>query len=192
VTHGAPSRSPHPPAGPRHGIRSTTIVAVRRDGKVAVGGDGQVSTGTTVLKHGARKVRRIGEKVLLGFAGSAADGLTLYERLEQKLSEAHGHLPRAVVALAKDWRTDRILRRLDALMVVADRDHLFVLSGGGDIVEPDDGVAAIGSGGPYALAAARALLRHSTLGAEEVAREALRLAAEICVYTNDQVTVEVL
>jgi ATP-dependent HslUV protease, peptidase subunit HslV len=197
VTHGVPSRSPHPPAGPRfpgiaHGIRSTTIVAVRRDGKVAVGGDGQVSTGTTILKHGARKVRRIGEKVLLGFAGSAADGLTLYERLEQKLSEAHGHLPRAVVALAKDWRTDRILRRLDALMVVADRDHLFVLSGGGDIVEPDDGVAAIGSGGPYALAAARALLRHSTLGAEEIAREALRLAAEICVYTNDQVTVEVL
>ena len=151
-----------------------------------------MTAGSTVLKHGARKVRRIGDGVLLGFAGSAADGLTLFERLEQKLSEAHGHLPRAAVAFAKDWRTDRILRRLDALLVVADREHLFVLSGGGDIVEPDDGVAAIGSGGPYALAAARALLQHSTLGAEEVAREALRLAAEICIYTNDQVTVEVL
>jgi ATP-dependent HslUV protease subunit HslV len=144
-------------------VHSTTIVAVRRDDHVAVAGDGQVTTGATVLK-----------------------------RLEQKLGEAHGHLPRAAVALAKDWRTDRILRRLDALMVVADREHLFVLSGGGDVVEPDDGVAAIGSGGPYALAAARALLRHSRLGAEEIAREALRLAAEICVYTNDQMTVEVL
>lgn len=173
-------------------VRSTTIVAVRRDGRVAVAGDGQVTTGATVLKHSARKVRRIGEGVVLGFAGSAADGLTLVERLEQKLSEAHGHLPRAAVALAKDWRTDRVLRRLDALMVVADREHLFVLSGGGDVVEPDDGVAAIGSGGPYALAAARALLRHSQLGAEEIAREALRLAAEICVYTNDLMTVEVL
>lgn len=173
-------------------MRSTTIVAVRRDGKVAVAGDGQVTTGATILKHSARKVRRIGDGVLLGFAGSAADGLTLFERLEQKLGEAHGHLPRAVVALATDWRTDRILRRLEALMVVADREHLFVLSGSGDIVEPDDGVAAIGSGGPYALAAARALLQHSTLGAEEVAREALRIAAEICVYTNTQMTVEVL
>jgi ATP-dependent HslUV protease subunit HslV len=173
-------------------VHSTTIVAVRRDDHVAVAGDGQVTTGATVLKHGARKVRRIGEGVVLGFAGSAADGLTLVERLEQKLGEAHGHLPRAAVALAKDWRTDRILRRLDALMVVADREHLFVLSGGGDVVEPDDGVAAIGSGGPYALAAARALLRHSRLGAEEIAREALRLAAEICVYTNDRMTVEVL
>ncbi len=173
-------------------MRSTTVVAVRRNGRVAIAGDGQVTVGATVLKHGARKVRRVGERVLLGFAGSAADGLTLYERLEQKLSEHQGHLSRAVVALAKDWRTDRILRRLDALLVVADAEHLFVLSGNGDIVEPDDGVAAIGSGGPYALAAARALLRHSSLGAEEVAREALRLAAEICVYTNDQVTVEVL
>ncbi len=173
-------------------MRSTTIVAVRRDGRVAVAGDGQVSVGATVLKHGARKVRRVGDGVLLGFAGSAADGLTLYERLEQKLSEHPGHLSHAVVALAKDWRTDRILRRLDALLVVADREHLFVLSGSGDIVEPDDGVGAIGSGGPYALAAARALLQHSTLGAEEIAREALRLASEICVYTNDQVTVEVL
>lgn len=155
-------------------------------------GDGQVSVGNTILKHGARKVRRIGEKILLGFAGSSADGLTLFEKLEQKLTEFHGHLPRAVVELAKDWRTDRVLRRLEALLVVADREHLFVLSGSGDIVEPDDGVAAIGSGGPYALAAARALLHHSTLSAEETAREALRLASEICVFTNDRVTVEVL
>lgn len=173
-------------------MRSTTVLAVRRDGMVAIAGDGQVTLGNTVLKHGARKVRRIGDEILAGFAGAAADGLTLFERLEQKLTEVRGHLPRAVVALAKDWRTDRILRRLDALLVVADREHLFVLSGSGEIVEPDDGAAAVGSGGPYALAAARALLRHSTLSAEDIAREALRVAAEICVYTNDQVTVEVL
>jgi ATP-dependent HslUV protease, peptidase subunit HslV len=165
---------------------------VRRERALAVGGDGQVSIGNTVLKHGARKVRRIGNDVLLGFAGSAADGLTLFEKLEQKLDAAHGSLSRAVVDLAKDWRTDRVLRRLEALMVVGDRDHLYMLSGGGDIVEPDDGVAAVGSGGPYALAAARALLRHSQLPAEEIVREALRVAAEICVFTNDRTTVEVL
>ena len=159
---------------------------------MAVAGDGQVSVGNTVLKHGARKVRRIGEEIIAGFAGSAADGLTLFEKLEAKLTEYHGHLPRAAVELAKDWRTDRMLRRLEALLVVADREHVFVLSGTGDIVEPDDGVAAIGSGGPYALAAARALLQHSSLSAEEIAREALRLASEICVFTNDHVTVEVL
>lgn len=173
-------------------IRSTTVVAVRRDGRVALAGDGQVTVGSTVLKHGARKVRRAGDSVLVGFAGSAADGLTLYDRLEDKLREARGDLPRAVVALAKEWRADRVLRRLEALLVVADRAHLFVVSGGGDIIEPDDGVAAIGSGGPYALAAARALLQHSSLDAEAVAREALRIAADICVYTNAQVTVEVL
>jgi ATP-dependent HslUV protease, peptidase subunit HslV len=173
-------------------MRSTTIVAVRRDASVAVAGDGQVTSGNTVLKHGARKIRRIGDGVLLGFAGSAADGLTLFEKLEQKLDAFHGNLARAAVELAKDWRTDRILRRLEALMVVADREHIFVLSGSGDIVEPDDGVAAIGSGGPYALAAARALLAHSRLSAEEIAREALRLAAEICVFTNDRVSMEVL
>ena len=167
-------------------------MAVRRDGVVALAGDGQVSVGNTVLKHGARKIRRVGEQVLLGFAGSAADGLTLFERLEDKLAETHGHLPRAVVSLAKDWRMDRALRRLEALLVVADRERLYVVSGSGDIVEPDDGIAAIGSGGPYALAAARALLRHSALGAEEIARESLRLASEICVFTNDQVTMEVL
>lgn len=145
-----------------------------------------------MLKHGARKVRRAGDGVLLGFAGSAADGLTLYDRLEDKLREAHGDLARAVVALAKEWRADRVLRRLEALLVVADRQHLFVVSGSGDIIEPDDGVAAIGSGGPYAMAAARALLRHSSLDAEAVAREALRIASEICVYTNAEVTVEAL
>jgi len=165
---------------------------VRRDGTVALAGDGQVTVGATVLKHGAQKVRRIGDAVVAGFAGSAADGLTLFERLEQKLKEVHDNLPRAAVELAKDWRTDRILRRLEALLVVADRDHLLVLSGGGDVVEPDDGVAAIGSGGPYALAAARALVGHTNLSAEEIAREALRLASEICVYTNDRITVEVL
>ncbi len=180
----------HPGAAPP--VRSTTVVAVRRDGRVALAGDGQVSLGNTVLKHGARKIRRIGEGVIAGFAGSAADGLTLFERLEKKLGETHGHLARAVVALAKDWRTDRILRRLEALLLVADRDHLFVLSGSGDIIEPDDGLAAIGSGGPYALAAARALVRHAPLPAEEIAREALRIASEICVFTNDQMTVEVL
>lgn len=167
-------------------------MAVRRDGHVAIAADGQVTVNNTVLKHGARKVRRAGDGVLLGFAGSAADGLTLYDRLEEKLHEARGDLTRAVVALAKDWRSDRVLRRLEALLVVADRAHLYVLSGSGDIIEPDDGVAAIGSGGPYALAAARALLTHSSLDAEKVAREALRIASEICVYTNDQVTVEVL
>jgi len=167
-------------------------VAVRRDGCVAIAADGQVTVGNTVLKHGARKVRRAGNGVLLGFAGSAADGLTLYDRLEDKLQEARGDLTRAVVALAKEWRSDRVLRRLEALLVVADRTHLYVLSGSGDIIEPDDGVAAIGSGGPYALAAARALLAHSSLDAEAVVREALRIASEICVYTNAQVTVEVL
>ncbi len=173
-------------------MRPTTILAVRRDGMVAIAGDGQVSAGNTVLKHSARKVRRIGDGVLLGFAGSAADGLTLFEKLEQKLDAFHGNLSRAAVELAKDWRTDRVLRRLDALMVVADRQHVFVLSGSGDVVDPDHGVRALASGAPYALAPARALLQHSRLTAEDIAREALRIAAEICVYTNDRVTVEVL
>ena len=159
---------------------------------VALAGDGQVSAGNTVLKQGANKVRRIADGALLGFAGSAADGLTLFEKFEQKLTAYHGNLPRAAVELAKDWRSDRILRRLEALMVVADPEHIFVLSGGGDIVEPDDGIAAVGSGGPYALAAARALLRHSTLTAEQIAREAMRVAGEIDVFTNDRITVEVL
>ncbi len=170
----------------------TTVLAVLRDGRAAMGADGQVTAGQTVLKHGANKLRRIGDKVLAGFAGSAADGITLFERFEAKLSEFRGSLPRAAVALAKDWRTDRVLRRLDAMLVVCDREHLLVVSGGGDVVEPDDGVAGIGSGGPYALAAARSLLRHTDLAVDTVVREALRIAAEICIYTNDRIVVETL
>lgn len=155
-------------------------------------GDGQVTLGETVLKHRAVKVRRVGDRVLAGFAGSAADGLTLFEKFEAKLQEYRGNLPRAAVELAKEWRTDRVLRRLEALLVVCDREHLFVLSGDGNVVEPDDGIAAVGSGGPYALAAARALARHTDLSAAEIAREAMRITAEICIFTNAEITVETL
>ncbi len=174
-------------------IRSTTICAVLRDGHLAIAGDGQVTFDKTVMKHKARKVRRIGDgKVLAGFAGSAADGITLLDKFESKLSEFRGNLTRAAVELAKEWRTDRYLRRLEALLIVGDSEHLFVLSGTGDVVEPDDNVAAIGSGGPYAQAAAAALLRHTQLKAEEIAREALTIAATICIYTNGEITVEAL
>ena len=174
-------------------FHATTIVAVRRDGRVVVAGDGQVSLGNTIMKASARKVRRMADgKIVAGFAGSAADGLALFEKLEAKLKEHGGNLPRAAVELAKDWRTDRILRRLEALLVVADRERTFLLSGTGDIIEPDEGVTAIGSGGPMALAAARALLRHTGLSAPEVAEAAIRIAAEICVYTNQNITVEEL
>lgn len=173
--------------------RSTTILAVRRDGKLAIAGDGQVTFDKTVMKHKARKIRRIGDgKVLAGFAGSAADGMTLLDKFEAKLSEYRGNLTRAAVELAKDWRTDRYLRRLEALLIVGDTDHLFVLSGTGDVVEPDDDVAAIGSGGAYAQAAAVALLRNSTMSAEQIVREALSIAAKICIYTNEDIAVEVL
>jgi ATP-dependent HslUV protease subunit HslV len=172
-------------------IRSTTIVAVRRDGKLAVAGDGQVTFDKTVMKHGARKVRRIANgTVLAGFAGGAADGITLLEKFESKLSEYKGNLLRAAVELAKDWRQDRALRRLEALLLVGDANHLLVLSGTGDVIEPDEGIAAIGSGGPYAQAAADALLRNTSMSAEEIAREALRIAARICIYTNDDIVVE--
>jgi ATP-dependent HslUV protease subunit HslV len=172
-------------------IRSTTIVAVRRDGKLAVAGDGQVTFDKTVMKHGARKVRRVGGgSVLAGFAGSAADGITLLEKFDGKLSEYKGNLLRAAVELAKDWRQDRALRRLEALLLVGNADHLLVLSGNGDVIEPDEGVAAIGSGGPYAQAAADALLRNTQMSAEEIVREALRIAAKICIYTNDEIVVE--
>ena len=172
---------------------STTILAVRRDGKLAIAGDGQVTFDKTVMKHKARKIRRIGEgKVLAGFAGSAADGMTLLDKFEAKLSEFRGNLTRAAVELAKDWRTDRYLRRLEALLVVGDADHLFVLSGTGDVVEPDDDVAAIGSGGPYAQAAAIALLRNTKMSAEEIVREALGIASKICIYTNEDISVETL
>jgi ATP-dependent HslUV protease subunit HslV len=171
-------------------IRSTTICAVRRDGTIAMAGDGQVTVDKTVMKHGARKVRAVaGGKVLAGFAGSAADGITLLEKFEAKMSEYKDNVLRAAVELAKDWRQDRALRRLEALLVVGTREHLLVLSGTGDVIEPDEGVAAIGSGGPYAQAAAMALLAHSNLDASTIAREALRIAGRIDIYTNDNVEV---
>jgi ATP-dependent HslUV protease subunit HslV len=171
-------------------IRSTTICAVLRDGKVAMAGDGQVTVDKMVMKHGARKVRAIaGGKVLAGFAGGAADGITLLEKFEGKMSAYKDNVVRAAVELAKDWRQDRALRRLEALLIVATPEHLFVLSGTGDVIEPDEGVAAIGSGGPYAQAAAMALLGHSQLDATAIAREALRIAGRIDIYTNDDVEV---
>ena len=173
-------------------IRSTTILAVRRDGKLAIAGDGQVTFDKTVMKHGARKVRRIsGGKVIAGFAGSAADGITLLEKFEKKYGE-YKDLTRAAVELAKDWRQDRALRKLEALLIVGTAEHLLVISGNGDVIEPDEGVAAIGSGGPYAQAAAAALLRNTQLAADEIARKALEIAGEICIYTNDNVIVETL
>lgn len=175
-------------------FHGTTIVAVRRDGHVAVAGDGQVTFGNnTIMKQGARKVRQLhGGKVVAGFAGSVADAITLFEKFETKLEEYHGNLQRAAVELAKEWRLDRMLRRLEALLIVADTERVLIISGSGEVIEPDDEVAAVGSGGPYALAAARALLRHTALGARQVAEEALRIASGICVYTNDQITVEEL
>ena len=156
-------------------------------------GDGQVSIGQTIVKAGARKVRKIhGDRILAGFAGTAADAFTLFARFEAKLEEHRGNLPRAAVELAKDWRTDRVLRRLEALLAVADRDHSLIVSGTGDVIEPDDGLIGIGSGGPYALAAARALVVHSDLDAKSIVTEAMRVAASICVYTNDHITVESL
>ena len=167
-------------------------MAVRRDGTLAIAGDGQVTLDKTIVKHGARKVRRIaGGKVLAGFAGSAADGITLVEKFESKFGEFKD-LTRAAVELAKDWRQDRVLRRLEALMIVGNADHLFLLSGTGDVIEPDQGIVAIGSGGPYAQAAAAALVRNTQLGAAEIARKGLEIAAEICIYTNDDITVESL
>ncbi|MDI3538686.1 MAG: ATP-dependent HslUV protease, peptidase subunit HslV [Bacillota bacterium] len=175
-------------------FHGTTIVAVRRGGHVAMAGDGQVTFGNnTIMKQGARKVRRLhGGSVVAGFAGSVADAITLFEKFEAKLEEYHGNLQRAAVELAKEWRLDRMLRRMEALLIVADRERLLIISGSGEVIEPDDEIAAVGSGGPYALAAARALVRHTQLGAREIAEEALRIAAGICVYTNDQITIEEL
>lgn len=171
--------------------RGTTIVAVSRGGRVALAGDGQVTMGATVLKHTAKKIRRLyQDRVLAGFAGATADAFTLFEKFEGKLVEFRGGLRRSAVELAKDWRTDRMLRRLDALMVVTDGRELMLLSGSGDVVEPDDGVLAVGSGGPLALAAARALLLHTERPAIEVAREALRIASEICIYTNGNIVAD--
>jgi len=174
-------------------MKGTTVLAVRRNGKVAMGGDGQVTIGDTVIKHTAKKVRTLYQgKVLAGFAGSTADAFTLFERFEKKLDQHQGNLSRAAVELAKDWRTDRVLRRLEALMAVADSEGLYLISGTGDVLEPEGGVLAIGSGGPYASAAARALVDHTDLGPAEVVREALTIAARICIYTNDEITVEEL
>jgi ATP-dependent HslUV protease, peptidase subunit HslV len=173
--------------------RSTTIIAVRRDGRVAVAGDGQVTLGDTIMKAGARKVRRLyNDKIIAGFAGSTADAFALFGRFESKLEQYHGQLQRAAVEMGKEWRTDKFLRNLEALLIVADNQTSLVLSGGGDVIEPDDGLVAIGSGGPYALAAARALMRHTELGARQIAEEALRIAGEVCIYTNQNIVVEEL
>ena len=171
-------------------IRATTILAVRRDGRVALGGDGQVTVGDTVMKAKASKVRAIGDgKLLAGFAGSAADALTLFEKFEEKLQRYPGNFPRTAVELAKDWRSDRVLRRLEALLAVANTQHGFIISGTGELIEPDDGILAIGSGGAYALAAARALAASTQLAAPDIVRQALTIAGEICVYTNTNITV---
>jgi ATP-dependent HslUV protease subunit HslV len=174
-------------------IRGTTIVAIRHRGRVVMAGDGQVTVGQTIMKRNARKVRRLyQDRVLAGFAGAGADALTLFERFETKLGQVNGNLRRAAVELAKDWRTDRLLRRLEALLVVCDRESSLVVSGTGDVIEPEDGICAIGSGGNFALAAARALVDHSELDARRIAEESMRIAAQICVYTNDQLVVEEL
>jgi ATP-dependent HslUV protease subunit HslV len=171
-------------------IHATTILAVRKDGKLAMGGDGQVTVGDTVMKQHAVKVRSLAEgKVLAGFAGAAADAFTLFEKFEEKLQRFPGNLPRAAVELAKDWRSDRVLRRLEALLAVADAQHGYLISGSGELIEPDDGLIGIGSGGQYALAAARALIHHSQLSAKEIAQQALEIAADICVFTNRNITV---
>jgi len=171
-------------------IRATTILSVRRDGKVALGGDGQVTMGDSIVKNTAQKVRTLRDgDVLVGFAGAVADAFTLFEKLEQKLERFPANVTKAVVELAKDWRMDRYLRRLNALLLVADRDHLFLVSGEGEVIEPDDHALAIGSGGSYAMAAARALLAHSDLSAVDIVRRSLEIAGEICIYTNQEITV---
>ena len=174
-------------------IHGTTILAVRHQDRTCLAGDGQVTFGATVLKHGARKIRRLyNQSILAGFAGSAADSFALFSRFESKLEQYRGNLERSAVELARDWRTDRLLRRLEAMMIVADRSSTFLLSGTGDLIEPDDGIVAVGSGGPFGLAAARALARHSQLNARQIAEEAMAIAGGICIYTNSHLTVEEL
>lgn len=174
-------------------MRGTTIIAIRHNGKVTVAGDGQVTFDVTIMKHGARKVRRLyHDKVIVGFAGTTADAFTLFDRFDQKLEQYNGNLLRAAVELTKDWRTDRVLRHLEALMIAVSKDYFLLISGNGDVIESDDEVMAIGSGGPYALAAARALVRFSDLSATEIALESVKIASEICIYTNDNITVEEL
>jgi ATP-dependent HslUV protease subunit HslV len=174
-------------------VHATTILAVRHQGRTVLGGDGQVTLGNAVLKQSARKIRRLyNDKILAGFAGSAADSFALFSRFESKLEQYRGNLERASVELARDWRTDRLLRRLEAMLIVADRESTFLLSGTGDLIEPDDGVVAVGSGGSFAMAAARALVRHSALDARQIVEEAMRIAADICIYTNPNLTIEEL
>ena len=174
-------------------IRSTTILAVRRDAEIAIGGDGQVTLGDTAIKHGARKIRKIhDDNVLIGFAGSASDAITLYENLEKKLQQYRGNLQKSAVELAREWRSDRILRQVDALMIAIDANDGYLISGNGDVIAPDDDVLAIGSGAPIALAAAKVLLKHSDLTAREVISEALQLTSEICIYTNDQIEIDTI
>jgi len=172
-------------------IKGTTILAVKHKGKITVAGDGQVTLETTILKRGARKVRRLyNNEIIVGFAGATADAFTLFDRFDQKLEQYNGNLLRAAVELTKDWRTDRVLRHLEALMIAVSKDYSLIISGNGDVIEADDDVMAIGSGGPYAQAAARALVRHSNMTSTEIAKEAMKIAAEICIYTNDHITVE--
>ena len=174
-------------------IRSTTVLCVRRDNKVVMAGDGQVTLGEGVIKHTARKIRRLyQDKILAGFAGSTADAFSLFSRFESKLEQYHGNLGRAAVELGKDWRTDKMLRQLEALLLVADQEQTFLISGQGDVIEPDSGIAAIGSGGPYATAAATALMEHTQLPARAIAQEAMKIAGKICIYTNDRITIEEL
>jgi ATP-dependent HslUV protease subunit HslV len=174
-------------------IRSTTVLCVRRNGSVVLAGDGQVTLGEGVIKHNARKIRRLyQDKILAGFAGSTADAFTLFSRFEGKLEQYHGNLGRAAVELAKDWRTDKAMRQLEALLVVSDKEQTFLLSGQGDVIEPDTGIAAIGSGGPYAQAAAQALMEHTQLSAKQIAEESMKIAGKMCIYTNDKITVEEL
>ena len=174
-------------------FRGTTILCVRRDGKVAIAGDGQVTMGNTVLKHNAKKVRTMYDnKIIAGFSGATADAFTLFERFEAKIESYRGNIKRAAVELAKDWRTDKILRRLEALLIIADKEHTFIISGTGDVIEPEDGVAAIGSGGPYAQAAAKALFENTNLPAREIVEKSMKIASNICIYTNENITIEEL
>ena len=174
-------------------VRSTTVLSIRRGGKVVLAGDGQVTLGESVIKHSAKKIRRLyNDKIVAGFAGSTADAFTLFSRFEAKLEQYHGNLGRAAVELARDWRTDKFLRHLEALLLVSDREQTFLLSGQGDVIEPDSGIAAIGSGGPYAQAAAQALAEHTELTARRIAEEAMKIAGKMCIYTNDRLTIEEL
>jgi ATP-dependent HslUV protease subunit HslV len=192
ISVGAAAESAVDAPAPRR-IRSTTVLSVRRDDKVVMAGDGQVTLGESVIKHGAKKIRRLyQDKILAGFAGSTADAFTLFSRFEAKLEQYHGNVGRSAVELAKDWRTDKFLRHLEALLLVSDKEQTFLLSGQGDVIEPDSGIAAIGSGGPFAQAAAQALADHTKLSAREIAEEAMKIAGRMCIYTNDRITIEEL